>query len=84
VADCDFILALTPLRKVAEPGTVVESENNLDTLNTAIMSLESKAGIFWIRGSQFPARLFDNGLIGQVGMALEREFGVAGERPAGL
>ena len=29
-------------------------------------------------------RLFDDGLLGQVGMALEREFGVAGERPAGF
>ena len=29
-------------------------------------------------------RLFDDGLIGQVGLALEREFGVAGERPAGF
>jgi Asp-tRNA(Asn)/Glu-tRNA(Gln) amidotransferase A subunit family amidase len=29
-------------------------------------------------------RLFDDGLVGQVGLALEREFGVAGERPAGL
>src|SRR5438128_11350339 len=26
-------------------------------------------------------RLFDDGLVGQVGLALEREFGVAGERP---
>jgi Asp-tRNA(Asn)/Glu-tRNA(Gln) amidotransferase A subunit family amidase len=29
-------------------------------------------------------RLFDDGLIGQVGLALEREFGVTGERPAGF
>jgi Asp-tRNA(Asn)/Glu-tRNA(Gln) amidotransferase A subunit family amidase len=29
-------------------------------------------------------RLFDDGLIGRVGVALEREFGVAGERPAGF
>jgi Asp-tRNA(Asn)/Glu-tRNA(Gln) amidotransferase A subunit family amidase len=29
-------------------------------------------------------RLFDDGLIGQVGLALERELGVAGERPAGF
>jgi len=29
-------------------------------------------------------RLFDDGLVGQVGMAMEREFGVAGERPAGF
>jgi Asp-tRNA(Asn)/Glu-tRNA(Gln) amidotransferase A subunit family amidase len=29
-------------------------------------------------------RLFDDGLIGQVGLALEREFGVAGEQPAGF
>jgi Asp-tRNA(Asn)/Glu-tRNA(Gln) amidotransferase A subunit family amidase len=29
-------------------------------------------------------RLFDEGLIGRVGLALEREFGVAGERPAGF
>ena len=29
-------------------------------------------------------RLFDDGLIGQVGMVLERAFGVAGERPAGF
>ena len=27
-------------------------------------------------------RLFDDGLVGQVGLALERAFGVAGERPA--
>lgn len=29
-------------------------------------------------------RLFDDGLIGQVGLALERAFGVLGERPAGF
>jgi hypothetical protein len=29
-------------------------------------------------------RLFDDGLIGQVGVALERAFNVAGERPAGF
>ncbi len=29
-------------------------------------------------------RLFDDGLIGRVGLALEREFGVAAERPAGF
>lgn len=29
-------------------------------------------------------RLFDDGLIGQVGLALEREFGVALERPSGF
>src|SRR2546428_249203 len=29
-------------------------------------------------------RLFEDGLIGQVGLALERAFGVAGERPAGF
>ncbi|MBW8879196.1 MAG: amidase [Acidobacteria bacterium] len=29
-------------------------------------------------------RLFEDGLIGQVGMVLERAFGVAGERPAGF
>jgi Asp-tRNA(Asn)/Glu-tRNA(Gln) amidotransferase A subunit family amidase len=29
-------------------------------------------------------RLFDDGLIGQVGLALEREFGVVSERPAGF
>ena len=29
-------------------------------------------------------RLFDDGLLGQVGLALEREFGVVGERPAGF
>ncbi|HKE57251.1 MAG TPA: amidase [Pyrinomonadaceae bacterium] len=29
-------------------------------------------------------RLFDDGLIGQVGVALEREFGVVGEKPPGF
>jgi Asp-tRNA(Asn)/Glu-tRNA(Gln) amidotransferase A subunit family amidase len=29
-------------------------------------------------------RLFDDGLVGQVGLALERAFGVAGENPAGF
>jgi Asp-tRNA(Asn)/Glu-tRNA(Gln) amidotransferase A subunit family amidase len=29
-------------------------------------------------------RLFDDGLLGQVGLALEREFGVVGEKPAGF
>jgi Asp-tRNA(Asn)/Glu-tRNA(Gln) amidotransferase A subunit family amidase len=29
-------------------------------------------------------RLFDDGLLGRVGQALEREFGVAGERPEGF
>jgi Asp-tRNA(Asn)/Glu-tRNA(Gln) amidotransferase A subunit family amidase len=29
-------------------------------------------------------RLFDEGLLGQVGLALEPEFGVAGEKPAGF
>jgi Asp-tRNA(Asn)/Glu-tRNA(Gln) amidotransferase A subunit family amidase len=29
-------------------------------------------------------RLFDDGLIGQVGLALERAFGVTGEKPAGF
>jgi Asp-tRNA(Asn)/Glu-tRNA(Gln) amidotransferase A subunit family amidase len=29
-------------------------------------------------------RLFDDGLVGQLGLALEREFSVAGERPAGF
>jgi Asp-tRNA(Asn)/Glu-tRNA(Gln) amidotransferase A subunit family amidase len=29
-------------------------------------------------------RLFDDGLLGRVGLALEREFGVAAERPAGF
>jgi hypothetical protein len=29
-------------------------------------------------------RLFEDGLLGQVGIALERAFGVAEERPAGF
>jgi len=29
-------------------------------------------------------RLFDDGLIGQVGVALEKTFGVTGEKPAGF
>jgi Asp-tRNA(Asn)/Glu-tRNA(Gln) amidotransferase A subunit family amidase len=29
-------------------------------------------------------RLFEDGVLGRVGMALEREFGVAGEKPAGF
>jgi hypothetical protein len=29
-------------------------------------------------------RLFDDGLIGQVGVALEKAFGVVGERPPGF
>ena len=29
-------------------------------------------------------RLFEDGVVGQVGVALERAFGVAGERPAGF
>jgi Asp-tRNA(Asn)/Glu-tRNA(Gln) amidotransferase A subunit family amidase len=29
-------------------------------------------------------RLFEDGLVGQVGIALEREWGVAGERPQGF
>jgi hypothetical protein len=28
--------------------------------------------------------LFDDGLIGQVGIALEKAFGVVGERPSGF
>ncbi len=35
-------------------------------------------------GISILGRLFDDGLVGQVGLALEREFGVAGERPAGF
>ena len=35
-------------------------------------------------GITLVGRLFDDGLIGQVGMALERAFGVAEERPAGF
>ena len=33
-------------------------------------------------GITLVGRLFDDGLLGQLGMALERAFGVAGERPA--
>jgi hypothetical protein len=29
-------------------------------------------------------RLFEHGILGRVGIALEREFGVAGEKPAGF
>src|SRR5262249_52811045 len=32
-------------------------------------------------GGGFVGRLFDDGLIGRVGVALEREFGVAAQRP---
>jgi Asp-tRNA(Asn)/Glu-tRNA(Gln) amidotransferase A subunit family amidase len=35
-------------------------------------------------GITIVGRLFDDGLIGRVGMALERAFAVAGERPAGF
>jgi Asp-tRNA(Asn)/Glu-tRNA(Gln) amidotransferase A subunit family amidase len=35
-------------------------------------------------GITLVGRLFDDGLIGQLGVALERAFGVAGERPAGF
>jgi Asp-tRNA(Asn)/Glu-tRNA(Gln) amidotransferase A subunit family amidase len=35
-------------------------------------------------GITLVARLFDDGLLGQVGIALEREFAVAGETPAGF
>jgi Asp-tRNA(Asn)/Glu-tRNA(Gln) amidotransferase A subunit family amidase len=35
-------------------------------------------------GITIVGKLFDDGLIGQVGIALERAFGVAGERPAGF
>jgi Asp-tRNA(Asn)/Glu-tRNA(Gln) amidotransferase A subunit family amidase len=35
-------------------------------------------------GITIVGRLFDDGLIGQVGVALERAFGVAAERPHGL
>jgi Asp-tRNA(Asn)/Glu-tRNA(Gln) amidotransferase A subunit family amidase len=35
-------------------------------------------------GITIVGRLFDDGLIGQVGLALERAFGVAAERPLGL
>lgn len=29
-------------------------------------------------------RLFEDGVLGRVGIALEKEFGVAGERPSGF
>jgi Asp-tRNA(Asn)/Glu-tRNA(Gln) amidotransferase A subunit family amidase len=29
-------------------------------------------------------RLFEDGLVGRVGMAMEKEFGVSGERPRGV
>jgi Asp-tRNA(Asn)/Glu-tRNA(Gln) amidotransferase A subunit family amidase len=35
-------------------------------------------------GITLVGRLFEDGLVGQLGMALEREFGVAGERPPGF
>jgi Asp-tRNA(Asn)/Glu-tRNA(Gln) amidotransferase A subunit family amidase len=35
-------------------------------------------------GITIVGRLFEDGLVGQVGMALERAFGVTGERPAGF
>jgi len=35
-------------------------------------------------GITLVGRLFEDGVIGQLGVALEREFGVAGERPAGF
>ena len=35
-------------------------------------------------GITLVGRLFDDGLLGRVGVALEREFGVAGERPPGF
>jgi Asp-tRNA(Asn)/Glu-tRNA(Gln) amidotransferase A subunit family amidase len=35
-------------------------------------------------GITIVGRLFEDGLIGQIGVALERAFGVAGERPAGF
>ena len=35
-------------------------------------------------GITIVGRLFDDGLIGRVGLALERAFGVVGERPAGF
>ena len=35
-------------------------------------------------GITIVGRLFEDGLIGQVGLALERELGVAGERPTGF
>jgi hypothetical protein len=35
-------------------------------------------------GITLVGRLFDEGLLGRVGIALEREFGVEAERPAGF
>jgi hypothetical protein len=35
-------------------------------------------------GITIVGRLFDDGLIGQIGLALERAFGVAAEKPHGL
>jgi Asp-tRNA(Asn)/Glu-tRNA(Gln) amidotransferase A subunit family amidase len=35
-------------------------------------------------GITLVGRLFDEGLLGRVGIALEREFGVAQERPPGF
>jgi Asp-tRNA(Asn)/Glu-tRNA(Gln) amidotransferase A subunit family amidase len=35
-------------------------------------------------GITLVGRLFDDGLLGRVGIALEREFGVVGEKPAGF
>jgi len=35
-------------------------------------------------GITLVGRLFDDGLVGRVGIALEREFGVAGETPPGF
>jgi Asp-tRNA(Asn)/Glu-tRNA(Gln) amidotransferase A subunit family amidase len=35
-------------------------------------------------GITIVGRLFDDGLVGQAGVALERAFGVAGEKPAGF
>jgi Asp-tRNA(Asn)/Glu-tRNA(Gln) amidotransferase A subunit family amidase len=35
-------------------------------------------------GVTLVGRLFEDGLVGQVGMALEKEFGVSGERPKGF
>jgi Asp-tRNA(Asn)/Glu-tRNA(Gln) amidotransferase A subunit family amidase len=35
-------------------------------------------------GITIVGRLFDDGLVGQVGLALERAFGVSEERPAGF
>jgi hypothetical protein len=35
-------------------------------------------------GITLVGRLFDDGLLGRVGIALEHEFGVAGEKPPAL